>query len=231
MGVADSTTPITVEATRSPIVSIYGDSLAAGFGAVLKSDLDQQSVTAFLATKGSSGLSQPGFFDWPNHLDVWVPRENADVVVIGLGANDCQDVSVDGVSYSVDEPEWSIEYARRVTELIDLVTVQGRSLIWVGTPDTNAKKFRANLAILRTATQRAVEASRSAEVDVVYLDTWTMFLGLDGGYSEYVIDRANGEKKKSRDSDGFHLSLAGNKILAAAIAQEIRAALDRRSAK
>jgi hypothetical protein len=182
-----------------------------------------------LATKGSSGLSQPRFFDWPNHLNVWVPEENADVVVIGLGANDGQDVYVNDVSYSTDDPEWAVEYQRRVAEVITLVTSQGRSLVWVGTPDAKAKGFRNNLSILRTATKNAVEAARTTGADVVYIDTWSLFLGLDGNYSQYVIDPSDGERKKSRDSDGFHLSLAGNKILAAAINSEIDAALERRA--
>ena len=97
-----------------PRVSIYGDSLTAGFGGILKSTLDREGKTTFLATKGSSGLSQPRFFDWPNHLNVWVPQENADVVVIGLGANDGQDVYVNDVSYSTNDPEWAVEYQRRV---------------------------------------------------------------------------------------------------------------------
>jgi hypothetical protein len=225
------TTTTTLAINGPPRVSIYGDSLAAGFGGLLKSILDRQGVTTFLATHGSSGLSQPGFFDWPNHLNVWVPQENAGVVVIGLGANDGQDVYVDEISYSTNDPEWSIEYGRRVTELVTLVTSQGRSLVWVGTPDVKAKAFRANLGILRTATKNAIDAARANGADVVYLDTWNLFLGLDGNYSPYVIDPNDGERKKSRDSDGFHLSLAGNKILAAAITAEIDAAFERRAAQ
>ena len=225
------TTTTTLVIDGPPRVSIYGDSLAAGFGGLLKSMLDQQGVTTFLATKGSSGLSQPGFFDWPNHLNVWVPQENAGVVVIGLGANDGQDVYVNELSYSTNDPEWSIEYGRRVTELVTLVTSQGRSLVWVGTPDGKGKAFRANLASIRTATKNAIDAARASGADVVYLDTWNLFLGLDGNYSPYVIDPNDGERKKSRDSDGFHLSLAGNKILAAAITNEVNAAFERRAAQ
>jgi hypothetical protein len=224
-------TATTIEIQGPPRVSIYGDSLAAGFGDLLKSNLDRQGVTTFLATKGSSGLSQPGFFDWPNHLNVWVPQENADVSVIGLGANDGQDVKVDGVSYSPEDPEWSIEYERRVTELVTVVTSEGRSLVWVGTPDGKGKAFRANLAILRTATKNAIDAARANGTDVVYLDTWSLFLGLDGNYSQYVIDPSDGERKKSRDGDGFHLSLVGNKILAAAINDAVDAAFERRAAQ
>ena len=224
-------TATTIEIQGLPRVSIYGDSLAAGFGDLLKSNLDRQGITTFLATKGSSGLSQPGFFDWPNHLNVWVPQENADVIVIGLGANDGQDVKVDGVSYSPQDPEWSIEYERRVTELVTVVTSEGRSLVWVGTPDGKGKAFRANLAILRTATKNAIDAARANGTDVVYLDTWSLFLGLDGNYSQYVIDPSDGERKKSRDGDGFHLSLVGNKILAAAITAEVDAAFERQAAQ
>ena len=224
-------TATTIEIQGPPRVSIYGDSLAAGFGDLLKSNLDRQGITTFLATKGSSGLSQPGFFDWPNHLNVWVPQENADVVVIGLGANDGQDVKVDSVSYSPQDPEWSVEYERRVTELVTVVTTEGRSLVWVGTPDGKGKAFRANLATLRTATKNAIDAARANGTDVVYLDTWSLFLGLDGNYSQFVIDSSDGERKKSLDGDGFHLSLVGNKILAAAITAEVDAAFERQVAQ
>jgi hypothetical protein len=224
-------TATTIEIQGPPRVSIYGDSLASGFGGLLKSILDRKGVTTFLATHGSSGLSQPGFFDWPNHLNVWVPQEDADVVVIGLGANDGQDVKIDGLSYSPQDPEWSVEYQRRVTELVTLVTSQGRSLVWVGTPDGKGKAFRANLGILRTATKNAIDTARANGADVVYLDTWNLFLGLDGNYSQFVIDPSDGERKKSRDGDGFHLSLVGNKILAAAITAEVDEAFERQAAQ
>ncbi|MEI7505406.1 MAG: DUF459 domain-containing protein [Actinomycetes bacterium] len=225
------TTTTTIEIQGPPRVSIYGDSLASGFGGLLKSTLDRQGVTTFLATHGSSGLSQPGFFDWPNHLNVWVAQENADVVVIGLGANDGQDIKADGQSFSTDDPKWSVEYERRVTELVTLVTSQGRSLVWVGTPDGKGKAFRANLANIRTATKNAIDAARANGADVMYLDTWNLFLGLDGNYSKYVIDPSDGQRKTSRGDDGFHLSLVGNKIWAAAIAKEVDAAFERQAAQ
>jgi len=225
------TTTTTLVNEGPPRVSVYGDSLAVGFGNVLKSMLEQQGFTTSLATKTSSGLSQPGFFDWPNHLNVWVPQDNAGVVVIGLGANDGQDMYVDEMPYSTNDPEWSLEYERRVAELVTLVTSQGRTLVWVGTPDVEAKTFRANLGILRIATKNAIDTARANGTDVVYLDTWNLFLGLDGNYSPYVIDPSDGERKKSRYGDGFHLSVAGNKILAAAITNEVNAAFERRAAQ
>jgi hypothetical protein len=118
-----------------------------------------------------------------------------------------------------------------VTELVTVVTSEGRSLVWVGTPDGKGKAFRANLAILRTATKNAIDTARANGTDVVYLDTWSLFLGLDGNYSHYVIDPSDGERKKSRDGDGFHLSLVGNKILAAAINDAVDAAFERQAAQ
>ena len=118
-----------------------------------------------------------------------MPQEDADVVVIGLGANDGQDVKVDGESY------------------------------------------RANLAILRTATKNAFDAVPASGADAVYLDVWDLFLGLDGNYSQFVIDPSDGERKKSRGGDGFHLSLVGNKILAAAITAEVDEAFERQAAQ
>ena len=97
----------------------------------------------------------------PLPREVYVRRR----MLVGLGANDGQDVKVDGVSYSPQDPEWSVEYERRVTELVTLVTSQGRSLVWVGTPDGKGKAFRANLATLRTATKNAIDAVRASGAD------------------------------------------------------------------
>ena len=156
---ASTTTTLVIDGP--PRVSIYGDSLADGFGGILKSTLDRQGVTTYLATKGSSGLSQPRFFDWPNHLNVWVPQENADVIVIGLVGERGREVrefcdetlgpesfarSVvvaapadasplarsKGASYATDVATWFRDQGKHVVLIIDSLTRYAMALREVG---------------------------------------------------------------------------------------------------
>ena len=91
--------------------------------------------------------------------------------------------------------------------------------------------FSCELSHLANCNQNAIDAVRASGADAVYLDVWDLFLGLDGNYSQFVIDPSDGERKKSRDGDGFHLSLVGNQILAAAITAEVDEAFERQAAQ
>ncbi len=48
---------------------------------------------------------------------------------------------------------------------------------------------------------------------MTYVDSWSVFTGPDGGYSEYLPD-ADGDVVDMRLNDGVHLTTAGAVLLA-----------------
>jgi uncharacterized protein len=213
-------------------VLILGDSDAGTFGPYLMTLLDGNGVTdSDLFYKVSSGLSRPDFFDWPAEIRSRVtdadPSAAPDIVVATFGGNDAQDLLIDGRSYPVTTDQWQDEYRRRVSEVVDLLTGDGRTLVWVGIPNAKSAEFTKRLRILRDVTVAELETRD----DVIYVDTWDRFDGLSGGYADFVIDPRDGRGKNVRSSDGFHLNTTGAEILALDIVKVIEDELRRRGAR
>ncbi len=203
---------------------IAGDSQAQGFGESLERLAGATGlVSPTLDFKVSSGLTRPDFFNWPARLQDQVRKLRPDVVVIDFGGNDAQQIKTDdGKTYDVTDPQWLVEYAKRVGETMDFLTQDGRKVIWVGTPNARDPDFTNRLAILRQAEMQ--EAAKRPQV--TFVDTWTMFQSPSGGYADYIVDD-DGQAKLMRQNDGFHLNLDGANKLArsieAAVEKEITA--------
>lgn len=208
-------------------VLLVGDSEAQGLEPFLEAALDLDGLTT-LTTDGrnSTGLVRSDAFDWPAHLRELVPSVAPDIVVAFFGGNDGQSF-IDMPTDPVDSPEWRDEYARRVGEVMDLLRADGRTLIWIGVPAPGDADLRARLSV-----QDAVVNEQLAErPDVIFIDSWTLFAGIDGSVAPLVLDPLSGNYVAVRaERDQFHLNVAGTKILAAAVGQAINDDLARRGA-
>ena len=204
--VDNSRTPTTADPAR---VLIAGDSDAGSFGPYLQKLVEGSGVAkTTLDYKTSSGLSRPDFFDWPAHFADQLGSLNPDIVIVTFGGNDGQ--TIHGMSDPVDSDGWRAEYAKRVGAAMDQLSADGRTLIWVGIPNGPSDDFTARLRVQN----EVVAAQVAAHPNVVFVDTWNRFTGLDGGYAEYVIDPRDGLSKDVRGGDGFHLNTNGAEILA-----------------
>ena len=77
-----------------------------------------------------------------------------------------------------------------------------------------------------------VRTQVAAHPGVVFIDSWNIFSGLDGGYAQYVVDPRDGISKQVRsDVDGFHLNTTGAEILAFHITQAVEKDLVNRGAE
>lgn len=231
----------TVPSAATPAeVLIAGDSDAGTFGPYLVTLLDETGIVqAELDYKVSSGLSRPDFFDWSAHFRTQISAKDPDIVVVTFGGNDAQGLSNIGGTFivgqpsggaaadgGVSDPEWRAEYGRRVGEVMDFLSADGRTLIWVGIPNDDQEPITARLAVQNDV----VKAEVAKRPDVVFVDTWSRFSGRDGNWAEYVIDPRDGQGKDVRAADGFHLNENGAEILALDIAEAVKRALRERGA-
>ncbi len=212
------TTPPVVVANRPPgpptpdnpaVLYIAGDSDAGTIGPSLQRLAGETGVVdSVLDYKVSSGLTRPDFFDWPRRMQAKMAEVGPQIVVVTFGGNDAQPIKVDGKGYDVSAPEWSAEYARRVGAMMDYLSSEGRTLIWVGIPNAQSAELTSRLTFQR----EAVLAEAAKRPQVVLVDSWPMFSGVNGGYADYVD--INGDFKLVRADDGFHLNQAGADLLA-----------------
>ncbi len=216
----------TPTATDPARVYIAGDSDAGAFAPYLERLVGKTGVvTTTLDYKVSSGLARPDFFDWPAHFAAQTPIVNPDIVIVTFGGNDGQPIH--GLNKQVDSPEWRAEYGKRVGAVMDLLSADGRTLIWVGIPNDNEPVNTARLKVQ----DEVVRDQLAKHPKVVFIDSWNIFSGLDGGYAEYVVDPRDGVSKAVRSTtDGFHLNTTGAEILALHIAVAVQADLRDRGA-
>jgi hypothetical protein len=209
---------------------VAGDSDAGTFGPYLETLMQQTGmVTTTLDYKVSSGLSRPDFFDWPTYFAQRIPAVNPDIVVVTFGGNDAQGLRNLDKTWAVehtpgsgsDDTDWRAEYGRRVGAAMDYLGGDNRTLIWVGIPNDDSPEVTARLQVQN----EVVMAEAAKRPKVVFVNTWSRFSGLSGGFASAVQDPRDGEFKEVRAKDGFHLNQTGAEILALDIADAIRTEL------
>jgi hypothetical protein len=214
---------------------IAGDSDAGTFGPYLQTLMNKTKlVDVTLDYKVSSGLARPDFFDWPARFAEQLPKVNPGIVIITFGGNDAQGLSDKSGNFVVSQPKggddpdtaWRQEYAKRVGQVMDLLTQGGRTLIWVGIPNDDNPDVTARMAVQDAVVREQV----AAHPGVVFVDTWQIFSGRNGGWADWVIDPRDGQGKPVRAGDGFHLNTEGAEILALKIADAVTADLRARGA-
>jgi len=207
--------PLTVDAPLR--LWIAGDSLAYSVGNGLGKRAAATGVIApVYESRVSSGLSSPGFFDWPRRVSEELPRLNPEIVVFVMGTNDWmvpQPTPVDATGV----PSWKTTYAKQVQTMVDALTAGGRTLFWVGPPVLRDVKQEAGAKAVAAVIEDVVSKSPSA----VFVDAHDLLDGDDGTYST-VID-VDGKKVTVRAGDGVHLTPDGGDYLGDAIFDKIDA--------
>ena len=188
---------------------IVGDSMTESFGKYLKADLIETGIVAASHDfKYSSGLARPDFFDWPEHLAETIPSKDPDAVLIMIGANDGQGMTVDGKAVQFGSEKWKREYAKRVARTMEILSADQRRGYWVGLPIARSQTYADKVKVRN----RICRDQASQYDNVVYVDTWNLFAAPDGTYTAYLRD-GGGDRKLMRNEDGIHLSVSGAHFL------------------
>jgi hypothetical protein len=225
-----------VPSAANPVrLYVAGDSDAGTFGPYLQQIMDKTGmVDVTLDYKVSSGLSRLDFFDWPARFAEQLPKVNPGIVVVTFGGNDGQGLTDRSGTFIVNQPKggssddaaWREEYGKRVGAVMDQLTQGGRTLIWVGIPNDDNPDVTARMAVQDSVVRDQV----AKHPGVVFVDTWQMFSGRNGGWADFVVDPRDGQGKPVRAGDGFHLNTEGAEILALKIGDAITADLKARGA-
>ena len=216
---------VTVATKEHPAeLLVLGDSDAGNYGPAVRDLLDATGVVVTTIDYHiAAGLARPDYFDWPLYMRQVVPQVNPDIVVVTFGGNDAQGLrNADGrwavghrPGEGLDDTTWRAEYGRRVGETMDSLTEGARTLIWVGITNDDETQNTARLKVQ----DEVVRAEVAKRPRVVFVDSWAMFSGVDGGWASSIIDPRDGVGKDVRRADGFHLNETGADILAWKIEQ------------
>ncbi len=195
-------------------IFVGGDSVSQSLAEGLQR-LASRSLTKFeVASRVSTGLSRPDFYDWPARLARELTEDRPDVIVLMFGANDFQNVAYNGKVFNRFKQEWTDLYCQRVAQAMRLVSQPGVQIIWVGQPIVRESTLAGGLELLNSV----YKAQALLHPAVTFIDTWTLFSTPDGQYAQSL----GGVSLRSKD--GVHMTIPGSNRLATPAWEQIAAA-------
>ncbi len=230
-------TPTTPKPPKKPAFSpskklrlwIAGDSLVITPGyAIVRAAGASPAIESVGGVEGrvATGLTRPDVFNWFEEIRRKVKELRPRAVVLGFGGNDDkaymtglpEGVEIDAFGGSV----WRREYARRVGGLMDMINRAGALVVWIGLPQTQSSEQTQRFDVVNAVVQRE---ARKRDGRAVFIDTYTMFAGENGGYAEYLPNAA-GKLVKMRAGDGVHFEREGGDLIAREVLKALNKAYD-----
>jgi hypothetical protein len=194
---------------------IAGDSLAGSLGPSLgQQTADTGVVAPVYDSRVSSGLANPGFYDWPKRANAELTRLDPEAVAFIIGTNDY--VIVNG--NEAEGAAWVADYTARTEAMMKLlVGPDQRTVYWISPPIMRTSK-------MQNAVRQIGDLQRSVAREfptVTFIDAYSLFDDGDGNYTATTRDPDTGKTITLRAGDGVHLSPDGADLLASAVYQQM----------
>jgi len=190
-------------------VLVIGDFLAGGLAEGLTTAFTENAgIRVVDKSSGSSGFVRLDFHNWAQEIDQLITAERPVAVIVMIGANDRQQMTVDGVKEAVRSEVWNKEYADRAEELAKAVAARKVPLLWVGAPPFKSSKMMLDMMAFNDVYRAAATAAGGE-----YVDIWDGFVDENGAYVANGPD-LNGQPARLRANDGINLARPGKRKLA-----------------
>jgi len=198
-------------------VLVVGDFMAGSLGDGLKVAFETTpGIVIETRANGSSGLVREDYFNWPESLPVYVAELNPSIVIVSLGANERQQMSINGEKEKFRTDRWLAEYTRRTGAFAALARSENIPLLWVGMPPFQSTAMTADMVTLN-----GIFRTETEKVGGTFIDIWDGFVD-EGGKFVMTGSDVNGQQVRLRGSDGINLTKAGKRKLAFYVEKDIR---------
>lgn len=201
-------------------VLVVGDFVAGGLAEGLEDAFEADaSVEIVGRSNGSSGLVRDDYYDWPTSLGTMLEEIDPAIVVVMLGSNDRQSMTVAGSAEAARSDAWLKEYERRATLIADAVTAKDIPLVWVGMIPFRPSTMSADMLAFNDIYRKVAEAAGGQFVDV-----WDGFVDENGTFVASGPDM-NGQPTQLRADDGINVTRAGKRKIAFFVEKPLQQAL------
>lgn len=198
-------------------VLVIGDFMAGSLGDGLKTAFEATpGIVIETRANGSSGLVRDDYFNWPENLPAYVAEVKPSIVIVSLGANERQQMVIDGEKEKFRTDRWLAEYTRRTGAFAALARSEKIPLLWVGMPPFQSTAMTADMVTLN-----GIFRTETEKVGGTFIDIWDGFVD-EGGKFVMTGSDINGQQVRLRGSDGINLTKAGKRKLAFYVEKDIR---------
>jgi hypothetical protein len=201
--------PIVEKLPDAKTVLVIGDFVASGVADGLNAVFaSNPRVKIVDKSNGSSGFARTDYFDWTAAAEKMVAEVKPAAIVFVIGANDRQQMKVDGNREPVRSEAWTTEYTRRATGFAKALASTKIPFVWMGTPAFKSPKMNSDMLALN-------EIFRTIDTDLggEFIDVWDGFVDETGAFVSTGPD-INGQPVKLRAGDGINFTAAGKRKLA-----------------
>jgi uncharacterized protein len=201
--------PPVEKAPNARTVLVVGDFIGNGLAEGLtEAFAETPDIRVASRTNGSSGFVRTDHYDWGTSIKTLLDEEKPAAVVVMIGANDRQPMTVNGVTYAARTPEWTAEYTKRVDGFVGAIRSAGYPLVWVGQPPFKPRGLTQDMLALNEIYRNATEKAGGN-----FTDVWEGFVDENGNFALSGFD-INGQTARLRANDGINITRAGKRKLA-----------------
>ena len=198
-------------------VYVFGDSLGDGMAYGLRIAFKgDKAVKVVRRSRGSTGFVRQDFYNWNAALKDILEKDEIDIAVVMIGANDRQRMRKSDGRHKFGTPEFLEIYTKRVDEFMKTFAGRGIAVYWIGMPVMRGPKHSAAMQVLNKIFEERAKAN-----NITFVPTWEEFLGENGKYKKAGPD-ITGRIRNIRAGDGVHFTRRGYRKLAALIERPIR---------
>jgi hypothetical protein len=213
----DNTEPEVAKLPDAKKVLVIGDFMATALSdGLTMATTNDADIVIEKGTDGSSGLVRTDHLDWPQALKLQIDKIHPALIVIMLGSNDRQQMTVKGEKQKFRSEAWNNEYERRIDTLIKVATDNKVPFIWTGLPSFQSPSLSADAATLNSLYRAKAEKAGG-----VFIDVWDGFADEEGKFIASGSD-VNGQPVRLRGSDGLSLTKAGKRKMAFYLEKDLR---------
>ena len=198
-------------------ILVVGDFLAGGLGEGLDDSFASiADVEIETRSEVASGLVREDHFNWQDKLPEAINEIKPALVVVMIGANDRQQMLVNGTREKFRTQPWLDEYTARADKLAAIVRSRHLPLVWVGLPAFQSPSMTADAVQLNGIFRTEVEKAGGE-----FIDIWDGFVDANG---KFVITGSdvNGQQVRLRTSDGVNMTKAGRQKLAFYVEKSVK---------
>ena len=213
---SSTTTVPTISAIGHCTVLEIGDSLGNDLGWGLARQLGHDhEVHLVQADKSASGLLTPWFYNWPQKEKVLLAQNKPQLVIIMFGANDEQNLKVDGHVLAFGSAPWVTAYTDLITKMATAATNTGAYVLWVGMPIMQPNGYRQGMVLLNSVFAKVA----TTVPGMTFLPAWELFANAKGQFEDAA--RVNNIPSLLREADGIHFSYVGENVIATYVTRTI----------
>ncbi|MCU0296394.1 MAG: DUF459 domain-containing protein [Candidatus Nanopelagicales bacterium] len=183
-------------------ILVVGDSLSTFVGQQMSALLaDSKTATVSSVWRNGTGLTNPAFFNWEAGARSIMRDEQPDAVVVLIGGNERNDMTLGGRTLTPGTADWEAEYERRARVVMRAIMQEGAERVfWSGPPTARDPQWNDVYADVNAALSRA-----AADVPgVQYVDLY------DEVQPFSMQDTIDGERVVARQRDGIHWTYPGS---------------------